>query len=715
MKILATGVTGFLGASFAEAAARDGHELHAVVRRPSSELGLATSVVVKDVRAIRGDDLPAGLDAVVHFATGSDGSAEEMAEVAVDGTLASYAAARGRGVPRFVHVSSMSVYPGPVAPDPSAAGGLALEPRPESRGAYASSKTLAERALQAEAARARSDGPEIVILRPGLVFGWRMASPLAGVAIELPLGLALGLGSATQGVPLLEAADFCRGLLALLEKPAEPGTLHTFDVLSGDPPDKRDLLRHYGRLSGRDLHAVWLPYRAARAATAVIDAARSVAGGRASLAHAVRRLYTFEPRDLPHERFWEAVALRPRGSLQTAIRSALTPEAPAPSPGSGGGEGTVRREARILLACARRPAPSGPPIPVILLGAGRIAQEMHLPALRSLRRLAPTAVVDANLGLATRAAAALPGCRAVASLAELDDQSIAGATAVVATPGFTHVELGQELLERGASLVLEKPAALTLRSWRELARAARAAAQPVTIVHNYRLRPGSLELWDFLVSHDVGPLVDAQVGFRSPPIQSQKARWMRDEKANRVLLLEMALHLLDLVFVVGGGIEAVRHAIVVDDLRGHQTLSFKGVAELEHGATLRFELDVAGRNRLFQVVLTFERATCLLDFYPDRFRVLPTRYDPLADIASDLGRLLGAVGQRLRAVGAELPPRALPHHAIYREHLAALDGTARLRGFSLEAVAPTMTSLFRLADALYERSGTRVAELGGAA
>ncbi len=692
MRLLVTGAGGFLGRAVVEAALARGHETWALVRRPSAELAeRAAGVIVRDVVSLTADDLPDGLDAVVHLAAETGGDPERMAEVAVAGTRRVAAATFALGIPRFVHVSSLSVHGGD-------AGRPTLDPRPDRRGGYARAKILAELALRDLCSTGGAPMTGVTIVRPGLVFGAGMTDPLAGTAVRLPLGVAIGLGRPDQGVPFLDLRDLTSGLLALVESPPVPGRLRAFDLLSGEPPRKRDLLELYARLTGDAGRAVWIPAAAATAAAVALDAVALVRGGRPRFVHAVRRLYRFDPARLQAGQLWQKLDTRPRGELVSAVTATLTarrkPDELVPEPVH------ARRRWRTLADGPAEDRNAGR-VPVVLIGAGRIATEMHVPALRGLPRYGVEAVVDPDLARARRVAASLPGARALARLEEVDGGLWTSAAAVVAAPGFLHYELAAEALCRGASVLLEKPAVLTRDEYAALTELASASGRPVTVFHNYRLRPGARALWRFLAEHDVGRLVRAQVIFDSPPLEVERARWMRDEKRHRTLLMELAVHPLDLACVVAGEVTDVCELSLSDDRRTGATLAVCATAHTTSGARLDLELGLTGAAQRAQVTFAFERATCVLDFFPDGFRVLPRRSHPLDDLGADAGRLAAALRQRLRPAGDGVPKRALPHHEIYRRHLRRLDDPAAADPFSLAAVAPTMRSLFRLGELVY--------------
>ena len=708
MKILVTGVTGFVGGEFARRAASAGHDSTVLARRDSPELrSFAADVVVRDVFEVTARDVPDGVTAVVHFATGTAGDADQMVEVAVRGTLNVLEAATSAGCERFVHVSSLSVYPGPVRADPRRAGGLALEPFPARRGAYARSKTLAELALHEAAERGQLAAVDLAIVRPGLVFGTDMADVLAGTAVQLPLGLTLGLGDPVHGVPFLDVADLCEGLLGLLELEPEPGSVRVFDVLSGERPGKRDLVEVYRAVSGQDGRDVWVPFAAALPLAWLLDRVLAARTG-GNLTYNVRRLYRFDARDLPARAFWDVVRREPHGRVRQSIASALTID--RAEPGTDGGASIVEQACSLLEVASREEPHDAATRPLVVFGAGRIFREMHAPALAALRGARVRAIVEPNRALAVRAVQDFPGARTFPSLADLDDDVLAGATALIATPGSTHHVIARELLERGTPLLVEKPVALTREEYRDLVERAGDADVPVTVFHNYRLRPGALALWEFLVRHDVGSLVALDLVFHSRRVSHEAQRWLHDEKASRALVMELGIHFLDLAFALGGAIGELRDARVVDRRSRRSTVSFSGTAQLDGCGRFAFDLDLSGTAPRTRLTATFERAVCVLDFFPDGFRVLPRRANPLDDLAADARRLASALGQRLRPTARGLPKRVLPHLLIYREHLRALRGDAAGTPFDLTAVADTMESLYRLCDVAYGGLETSAAE-----
>lgn len=156
---LVTGATGFVGSHVAEALAADGHTLRCTVRE-SSDLRWIRDLGAETVRADLRDPeaagrILAGVGRVIHVAGVTRVPRPELFHrVNVEATVRLAEASVRRGVRRFVFVSSLA------ARGPDGAEGPAS--------AYGASKLEAERRLAA-----MGDGMEIVVLRPGGVYGPR--------------------------------------------------------------------------------------------------------------------------------------------------------------------------------------------------------------------------------------------------------------------------------------------------------------------------------------------------------------------------------------------------------------------------------------------------------------------------------------------------------------------------------------------------------------
>lgn len=186
-RVLLTGATGFVGNRTASRLVALGHDVIAPVRREQAaltRLGVDQHLGGFDAvtPALLGD-----IDVVVHAAATAGPDLAAAAAVNVDGTRRLWDASRRAGTPRFVHVSTTSVY---ATPDEDAP--LVDEDSPlvatddEAAGPYARTKADGERLLLAT-----QDGPSLAILRPPAVLG---AGPTSTWGTRIPTAVAEGRG-----------------------------------------------------------------------------------------------------------------------------------------------------------------------------------------------------------------------------------------------------------------------------------------------------------------------------------------------------------------------------------------------------------------------------------------------------------------------------------------------------------------------------------------
>lgn len=252
MSVLAiTGGTGFVGSRLIDLAVGAGHQVRALTRReqPARE---GVTWVRGDLDAIGAlAELCDGADAVIHVAGVVNAPDREgFAHGNITGTANMLAAAKGAGVRRFVHVSSLA----------------SREPQ---LSAYGWSKGEADKLV-------RASGLEWTIVRPPAIYG-----PGDLEMLELFRVARFGLALLPPGgrISVIEVGDLGRLLLALAVTERFPGEI--------DPDDGRDggwshpdFARAIGRAVGRRVLALSLP-KAVLMAGARID--RLLRGKRAKL------------------------------------------------------------------------------------------------------------------------------------------------------------------------------------------------------------------------------------------------------------------------------------------------------------------------------------------------------------------------------------------------------------------------------------------------
>ena len=187
-RIALTGGTGFVGRTLVDLAVEQGMAVDALTRRSQPRRDGVSWIKgdLADRDAL--DEMMLGAEVVIHVAGVVNAQdPDEFIRGNVDGTLAVLEAARAAGVPRFIHVSSLS----------------AREP---ALSRYGQSKALAERLVKAS-------GLDWTIVRPPAIYGPRDTEML-----ELFRAARLGLVPvpAKGRASLIHVADLARLLLALI-------------------------------------------------------------------------------------------------------------------------------------------------------------------------------------------------------------------------------------------------------------------------------------------------------------------------------------------------------------------------------------------------------------------------------------------------------------------------------------------------------------------
>lgn len=236
-----TGGTGFLGGHLIRAARRRGFEVRALTRKlQAPQEGIIWVPGALD-RPDTLAELASGADAVIHAAGAINAShAAGFHAVNVEGTLAMVQAARGAGIRRFIHVSSLA----------------AREPALSD---YGWSKARSETIVAASAL-------DWTIVRPPAIYGEgdRETLELFRMArrgfMPLPPGGRLSL---------IEAGDLARLLLLLLDHDNSLAQIYEPDDGMPGGWDHRQFARAIGDAVGRKVRAVAVPATALKLLSAV--------------------------------------------------------------------------------------------------------------------------------------------------------------------------------------------------------------------------------------------------------------------------------------------------------------------------------------------------------------------------------------------------------------------------------------------------------------
>lgn len=257
MRVLITGVTGFMGSHLAERLLADGVAVRGLARRPASAAFLArqgAEIVPGDLAERVGlEEAVRDCQAVLHTAawTGGPDAGERQAwtiNVAATGWLLQ--AAQNAGVQRFIYFSSVAVYGLNSAPliDESA-------PTPPVGQLYPDSKIAAETLVAA----AQADGLPTTVIRPASTYGPRGTAWTTGPVEQIKTGRLVLLGEDRGLVNPGYIDNVVDGVLLALRSPAAVG--ETFNLCDGTAITYREFYGRYAAMLGRErlpVYPAWL-------------------------------------------------------------------------------------------------------------------------------------------------------------------------------------------------------------------------------------------------------------------------------------------------------------------------------------------------------------------------------------------------------------------------------------------------------------------------
>lgn len=189
----------------------------------------------------------------------------------------------------------------------------------------------------------------------------------------------------------------------------------------------------------------------------------------------------------------------------------------------------------------KAPTDLRPPYRVALVGAGNIA-EAHAEALRGLKTIRLTAVVDPDQDKAHAFAAKWRAGKVLANVDELVAAEICDAAHVLVPPDL-HRPIAEPLLRAGLSVFLEKPMAASHADCRALTAAAAESGAILGVNQNFVFHAAHRKLKTVLETGRLGRLHHLVAVFNMPLRQlsaGQVGHWMFRQPQN--ILLEQAVH-----------------------------------------------------------------------------------------------------------------------------------------------------------------------------
>ncbi len=266
--VLITGATGFIGRALCEALCAGNRVVRAAVRGGAPFDPRVEAVSVGEIGPTTewGDAL-AGVDTVIHLAGLAHASSKLQRDYQTHHRVNALGAARiarqaaVKGVRRFIYLSTVKVC------------GERTQDRPldetdvsDAQDPYTASRREAEKLLRDIAAET---GPEMVILRPPLVYGPGVKANFLRLMEWVRRGVPLPLEKVNNRRSLIYVGNLVDAIITCIEHPAASGK--TFLVSDNEDVSTPELVRRMARALGRPARLFPCPPALLRAGARLMD------------------------------------------------------------------------------------------------------------------------------------------------------------------------------------------------------------------------------------------------------------------------------------------------------------------------------------------------------------------------------------------------------------------------------------------------------------
>lgn len=193
-----------------------------------------------------------------------------------------------------------------------------------------------------------------------------------------------------------------------------------------------------------------------------------------------------------------------------------------------------------------------------LIGCGTIS-EIHLDVIRRLEQAQLICVCDKDLSVAKSVSQVFECSYTTDYLELLKNQAIE--VIHILTPHYLHTPMAIECLKAGKHVVLEKPVGISLEQLEELQQVANAAKVTIGVTLQNRYNNSTLMMKSYIDSGQLGAFksIRASVIWHRSEAYYSESKWRGQQKyEGGGLLINQAIHTLDLMDYLGGGAHSVR-------------------------------------------------------------------------------------------------------------------------------------------------------------
>jgi len=190
-----------------------------------------------------------------------------------------------------------------------------------------------------------------------------------------------------------------------------------------------------------------------------------------------------------------------------------------------------------------------------ILGAGHIAQVVHIPEWKKFNQVQVVAVCDASIAKARWVADKYDIPHATVDPEELFKSDEIDAIDIC-TPTHTHKDLAISALSAGKHVLVEKPMARTYQEAVDMKKAAHKYQRHLMVGMNVRFRRDAITLKSFIDGRELGEVFYIKAGWlnRRDLAQTQESWFYKKDLAGGGVLMDLGIQILDVSWWLMGNI-----------------------------------------------------------------------------------------------------------------------------------------------------------------
>jgi nucleoside-diphosphate-sugar epimerase len=486
-----------------------------------------------------------------------------------------------RNVHQLIHISSVSSYGAQVKKVVEYAP---IETVPERKGSYGALKVATDLRLLKRTANQL----KVTFVRPGFILGRGVVSPIIGMAFRFGKNVLFQIGSHKNVLPITTREILNQVILRLCAiEQVKPNKVIL--VVDSKSPTRYEWLCECCTAMGVGTRVlsfpVWLWKLAGISGELVFRILRSKIHPWTIVQNACREM-TFNPREsesylsMDFGCDWKN-ELKNSFENQSANSVNVYPELD-----------------HLSLAGLKK---------CTFIGYGGIVKQRHLDALNKIAYSGEIEAFDLNArednGQSVQAICDFRGGRSDLT--------------IIATPGVIHADAIELVKKVDGPIVVEKPLCYSRNEYALWKAFAQSRNAHVMVCHNYRFKENMLKFYNHLNSYNPGKLLNVHLDFQSPPVSMDSAGWRKQERKARTLLMDYALHFLDIACMFNTEKWSVKSHKYELNSNG-ETALIGGLLSSED-YDVSFMLRQGFQPRRCRLFFTFQNYGISVAFFPDTF------------------------------------------------------------------------------------------------